>query len=210
MKLSIIIPAYNEEKLITRCLTSVFAALATAESRLNGSEVIVADNDSTDATADLARQAGARVVFEPKRQIARARNAGAAAATGDWFLFVESIALFWFPLTGIASFWSQFQLGLSASERVFALIDAEPRVVQIDDQPDNRIEGHIQFADVDFRYTEQESVLSDFNLTIPARQTVALVGHTGAGKSSLGKLVARFYEYQSGQLLIAGAHCAAA
>lgn len=89
MKLSIIIPAYNEEKLITRCLDSVFAALAVAESRLNGSEVIVADNDSTDATADLARQAGARVVHEPVRQIARARNAGAAVATGDWFLFID-------------------------------------------------------------------------------------------------------------------------
>ena len=54
---------------------------------------------------------------------------GGQVSPGDWFLFVESISLFWFPLTGIASFWSQFQLGLSASERVFALIDAEPRVV---------------------------------------------------------------------------------
>jgi ABC-type multidrug transport system fused ATPase/permease subunit len=49
---------------------------------------------------------------------------------GQWFLFVEAIAFFWFPLTSIASFWSQFQLGLSASERVFALVDAEPRVTQ--------------------------------------------------------------------------------
>ena len=66
---------------------------------------------------------------------------------GDWFLFVESISLFWFPLTGIASFWSQFQLGLSASERVFALIDAEPRVVQIDDQPvDAACAGASSFA----------------------------------------------------------------
>ena len=56
------------------------------------------------------------------------RVLSALVSPGDWFLFVESIALFWFPLTGIASFWSQFQLGLSASERVFALIDAEPRV----------------------------------------------------------------------------------
>jgi ATP-binding cassette subfamily B protein len=121
---------------------------------------------------------------------------------GDWFLFVESISLFWFPLTGIASFWSQFQLGMSASERVFALIDADPRVVQIDNRPAETLRGRIEFRGVDFRYTEQEQVLQHFNLLIPAGQTVALVGHTGAGKSSLGKLVARFYEFQGGQLLI--------
>lgn len=123
---------------------------------------------------------------------------------GDWFLFVESISLFWFPLTGIASFWSQFQLGMSASERVFALIDAEPRVVQVADRPAGDVQGRIEFRDVTFSYTEQERVLHRFNLVIPAGQTVALVGHTGAGKSSLGKLVARFYEFQDGQLLIDG------
>jgi ABC-type multidrug transport system fused ATPase/permease subunit len=121
---------------------------------------------------------------------------------GDWFLFVESINLFWFPLTGIASFWSQFQLGMSASERVFALIDADPRVVQLDDRPADNLRGRIEFRNVSFRYTEQEQVLRHFNLVIPAGQTVALVGHTGAGKSSLGKLVARFYEFQNGQILI--------
>ncbi|HQY93576.1 ABC transporter ATP-binding protein [Caldilinea sp.] len=121
---------------------------------------------------------------------------------GDWFLFVESISLFWLPLTGIASFWSQFQLGMSASERVFALIDAEPRVVQIDSRPAKKLRGRIEFRNLSFRYTEQERVLHNFDLIIPAGQTVALVGHTGAGKSSLGKLVARFYEFQEGQILI--------
>lgn len=125
-------------------------------------------------------------------------------STGDWYLFVQAIDYFWFPLTGIASFWSQFQLGLSASERVFALVDAEPRVVQIADQPVPDLKGRIEFKQLDFSYTEQETVLQNFNLTIEAGETVALVGHTGAGKSSLGKLVARFYEFQGGQLLIDG------
>lgn len=125
-------------------------------------------------------------------------------SAGEWFLFVEAVNLFWFPLTSIASFWSQFQLGLSASERVFALIDAEPRVAQIDNQPAPPLRGEIAFRRVDFRYTPQEKVLSGFNLTIAAAETVALVGHTGAGKSSLGKLAARFYEFQGGQLLIDG------
>jgi ATP-binding cassette, subfamily B, bacterial len=129
--------------------------------------------------------------------------AGAVSA-GAWFLFVESINLFWFPLTGIASFWSQFQLGLSASERVFALVDAEPRVIQTDKRPVPALRGEIAFDHVDFRYNDKETVLEDFNLVIPAGQTTALVGHTGAGKSSLGKLVARFYEFQGGRLLIDG------
>jgi ABC-type multidrug transport system fused ATPase/permease subunit len=125
-------------------------------------------------------------------------------SAGEWYLFVQSIGYFWFPLTSIASFWSQFQQGLSSSERIFALIDAEPRVTQSDAQPVTGLAGRIEFRDVDFRYTDQQAVLSRFKLTIPAGQTVALVGHTGAGKSTLGKLVARFYEFQSGQILIDG------
>jgi ABC-type multidrug transport system fused ATPase/permease subunit len=129
---------------------------------------------------------------------------GGVVTPGQWYLFVESINLFWFPLTSIASFWSQFQLGLSASERVFALIDAEPRVVQTDDRKVSDIKGRIEFKQLEFHYTAQEQVLNGFNMLIPERETVALVGHTGAGKSSLGKLVARFYEFQGGQLLIDG------
>src|SRR5213079_2319479 len=102
------------------------------------------------------------------------------------------------------SFWSQFQLGLAASERVFALIDAEPRVQQVDERQVPRLVGRIEFKDMFFSYTDRQMVLTDFNLTINAGETVALVGHTGAGKSSLGKLVARFYEFQGGQILIDG------
>ncbi len=125
-------------------------------------------------------------------------------SAGDWFLFVQSIRLLWFPLTSIASFGSQFQLGLAASERVFALIDAEPRIRQIDQQPVTHLVGKIKFKDVFFSYNDRQTVLAGFNLTIQAGETVAIVGHTGAGKSSLARLVARFYEFQGGQLLIDG------
>jgi ATP-binding cassette subfamily B protein len=125
-------------------------------------------------------------------------------SAGTWFLFVQSIGIFWLPLTSIASFWSQFQQGLAASERVFALIDAEPRVQQTAARIAPRLAGSIEFRAVDFRYTLQEPVLQDFTLAIAAGETIALVGHTGAGKSTLGKLVARFYEFQGGALLIDG------
>ena len=88
--LSVVIPAYNEEKLIGGTLQSIAAALAGAGLAPGESEIIVADNDSSDATATIARGAGARVVHEPVRHIARARNTGAAAASGRWLLFVDA------------------------------------------------------------------------------------------------------------------------
>ena len=152
---------------------------------------------------------------------------------GDWYLFVQSLTIFFYPFTSISSFWSQFQQGLAASERVFALIDAEPRVVQLAQEPVDQLAGRITFEQVGFRYDERRTtndersqgeentvlaegapsslvlrlpslVLKDFSLDIPAGQTLAVVGHTGAGKSSLMKLILRFYEFQSGRLLIDG------
>jgi ABC-type multidrug transport system fused ATPase/permease subunit len=112
--------------------------------------------------------------------------------------------IFYFPLTSIASFWSQFQQGLSASERVFALIDAEPKVVQTANEPVERLDGRIEFEHLTFAYNPESVVLSDFSLAIPAGETIAVVGHTGAGKSSLARLIARFYEFQGGRILIDG------
>jgi len=125
-------------------------------------------------------------------------------SAGDWFLFVQGIALLWFPVTSIASFWSQFQLGLAASERVFALLDAEPRVHQIDTLPVGQLGGKIEFKNLFFSYDDRQTVLPDFSLIMHPGETVAFVGHTGAGKSSIAKLVARFYEFQGGELLIDG------
>ena len=127
-----------------------------------------------------------------------------ALTPGEWYLFIQGLALFWFPLTSIASFWSQFQLGLAAGERVFGLIDATPTLHQTGDAQLDEINGDIQFEHVNFHYTQDEPVLRDFSLTIPAGETLALVGHTGSGKSSIGKLVSRFYEFQAGRILIDG------
>lgn len=88
--MSIVIPAFNEERLLEETLRHVSRA-ANAFSRAGWRhEIIVCDNNSTDRTAQIARAAGATVVFEPVNQIARARNRGAAAATGDWLLFVDA------------------------------------------------------------------------------------------------------------------------
>lgn len=123
---------------------------------------------------------------------------------GAWFLFINSLDAFTFPIMNLSSFWAQIQGGLSAAERAFALIDADPNVVQIDYQTVHNLEGEIRFEHVNFNYTDTEAVLTNFNLHIGRGENLALVGHTGAGKSSIAKLIARFYEFQSGKLSIDG------
>ena len=125
-------------------------------------------------------------------------------SVGNWYLFMQGVNFYWWPMMSIASFWSQFQDGLSAAERVFSLIDAEPRVVQESNDPAGRLEGRLEFRNLCFAYTPDEIVLPDFSLEIHPKETVALVGHTGAGKSSIARLITRFYEFQSGQLLVDG------
>ena len=123
---------------------------------------------------------------------------------GAWYLFIMSLDQFFFPVLNLTSFWAQIQGGLSAAERVFALIDADPNVIQNEKQDVPRLKGEINFEHLYFRYSDKEAVLTDFNLLVQPGETLALVGHTGAGKSSIAKLIARFYEYQQGHLLVDG------
>ena len=139
-----------------------------------------------------------------------------AVTLGQWFLFMQAVGYFWWPLLNIASFWSQLQDGLAAAERVFSLIDREPRVRQRvpgEDAESGIPTGQavggtplseaknlggmpIRFAGVVFSYSSKETVLDDFSLDIRPGEKLAIVGHTGAGKSSIVKLLCRFYEFQ--------------
>lgn len=123
---------------------------------------------------------------------------------GNWFLFLNSLNRFLFPVMSLSSYLTQVQSGLAAAERVFALIDAKPVVIQNRRLAVDRLRGEVQFKNVDFRYKDNEQVLDAFSLHIPAGENIALVGHTGAGKSSIAKLIARFYEFQGGEILVDG------
>ena len=90
MRVSIVIPAFNEEKLLPATLAAVAGAARVFAARAWTHEVVVCDNNSTDRTAEVARAAGAAVVFEPVNQIGRARDAGARIATGDWLIFIDA------------------------------------------------------------------------------------------------------------------------
>ena len=90
MKISVVVPAFNEERLLQGTLRGAREASVAFDARGWACELIVCDNNSTDRTAEIARASGATVVFEPFNQIARARNAGAARASGDWLVFLDA------------------------------------------------------------------------------------------------------------------------
>jgi ATP-binding cassette subfamily B protein len=127
-----------------------------------------------------------------------------AITAGTWYLFVQGVDRFLFPIINMVAFWSQFQQGLTSAERVFALIDAENTVIQHDNQPAGEIHGEIEFKDVSFAYDDEAWVMKDFDLHIQPGESIAFVGHTGAGKTTVAKLVSRFYELQKGEILIDG------
>jgi len=127
-----------------------------------------------------------------------------AISIAAWYLFITTVDRFWFPVTNLSAFWSQFQAGLASTERVFGLIDAESSVTQTDNLPVESLNGDINFDNVFFRYSNKEQILNGFNLHILPGESVALVGHTGAGKSSIIKLIARFYEFQEGRITVDG------
>lgn len=137
--------------------------------------------------------------------------AGAAAVLGgttdygSWFLFIQGVDRFWMPMINLSSYWSQLQQGLSASERIFALIDAENLLKQTGDEaPPKPMRGEVEFDHLVFQYKSGERVLDDFNLTIKPGESIAFVGHTGAGKSTIAKTLARFYEFQQGEIRVDG------
>jgi glycosyltransferase involved in cell wall biosynthesis len=90
VKITVVVPAYNEERLLAGSLAEIRAATKAFDDLGWTSELIVCDNNSTDRTAQIAREAGAQIVFEPVNRIGRARNAGAVRASGDWMFFVDA------------------------------------------------------------------------------------------------------------------------
>ena len=119
--------------------------------------------------------------------------------------FVSYITFMLWPVQEMARVYAEMQQSIASAERIFSLVDAVP---EIQDRPGavdpDSIRGDIVFDNVDFQYEAGKPVLEQFNLTIKQGETIALVGPTGAGKSTLVNLVARFYEPTGGAIRIAG------
>jgi ATP-binding cassette subfamily B protein len=112
---------------------------------------------------------------------------------------------FFDPVQQLSQLYNTFLSATAALDRIMAVLDEEPEVTDAPDATDlPRIHGHVRFEQVRFGYGDLPEVLHGFELDVPTGTTVALVGHTGAGKSTIAKLLARFYDPRSGRITIDG------
>jgi ATP-binding cassette subfamily B protein len=119
--------------------------------------------------------------------------------------FVSYITFMMWPIQDLARVYAEMQQSIASAERVFSLIDAVPDVTDLPEAFDpGTIRGDIEFADVDFWYEEANPVLEGFSLKVRRGETIALVGPTGGGKSTIVNLVGRFYEPKEGSIRIGG------
>ncbi|TCL58322.1 ATP-binding cassette subfamily B protein [Hydrogenispora ethanolica] len=119
--------------------------------------------------------------------------------------FVGYISMFWQPVMNISNFYNTLVSNISGAERIFDILDIDPA---IKDRPDARtlppVRGEVVFEQVDFVYEADQNVLTQVNLRVQPGETIALVGPTGAGKTSIVNLICRFYEARNGRVLIDG------
>ena len=124
---------------------------------------------------------------------------------GTIIMYILYLQRFFRPIMVLSTFFPQLSAGMAAYERILDIIDSEPRVKQNPDAIDvGELEGEIIFENVDFCYREGEWVFKGLNLKIKKGEKVAIVGHTGAGKTSIVSLLTRFYEFQGGSIKIDG------
>jgi ATP-binding cassette subfamily B protein len=163
------------------------------------------------------RAAWLSALFLPTVQIVGATALGAIVWYGGWQItvggltvgglqaFISYLTFMLFPIQDLARVYAEMQSSVASAERIFSLIDAKPEIV---DRPDaiepGAIRGDIEFEDVDFYYTKDKPVLAGFNLKVKQGETIALVGPTGGGKSTIVNLLCRFYEPKAGIIRMGG------
>ncbi|MBZ4666395.1 ABC transporter ATP-binding protein [Mahella sp.] len=131
--------------------------------------------------------------------------ASGQVTVGTLVAFTSYIGRFWMPLTNLSNFYNQLLVAMASAERIFDILDTKPDVT---DKPDAitlpPIEGRVEFDHVCFHYEPDKPVLRDVSFTAQPGENIALVGPTGAGKSTIINLIARFYDVTAGRVLIDG------
>lgn len=163
------------------------------------------------------RAAWLSALFLPVVQIISAVAVGSVVWYGGWRVevggmtvggiqaFVSYVTFMLWPVQNVARIYAEMQRTIASAERIFSLIDSEPEVQDIPGSVEaDTIRGDIEFEHVDFYYEADKPVLTDFSLKVKGGETIALVGPTGGGKSTIVNLVCRFYEPKSGIIRING------
>ena len=124
---------------------------------------------------------------------------------GALISFGSYIAMFWQPLMNLSNFYNQLVTNITGVERIFEILDTEAEITDAADAIElPKIKGEVTFSHVSFHYDEDPDVLSDVSFTVKPGETIALVGPTGAGKSTIVNLLSRFYDVQKGEVRIDG------
>lgn len=200
--------AYNEN------ITGVRVVKALTREEKNLEEF---DGQATSLYHAAFRAAWLSALFLPIVQLVGAVGLGAIVWYGGWQIeigamsigslqaFMGYLTFMLFPIQELARVYAEMQNSIASAERIFSLIDAEPEVVDRSYAFDPQtVKGDIHFDHVDFFYDEKKPVLIDFNLRVKQGETIALVGPTGGGKSTIVNLICRFYEPQRGVIRIGG------
>lgn len=124
-------------------------------------------------------------------------------SVGTLVAFTSYISMFWSPIMNLSNFYNQLVTNIAGAERIFEILDIEPDIKDLDDVVEMpRIEGKVTFKNVDFSYDGDTKVLEDVSFEVKPGETIALVGPTGAGKTTIVNLICRFYDIEKGQILV--------
>jgi ATP-binding cassette subfamily B protein len=145
------------------------------------------------------------IIVYSGRQYMFAGPGGSTITVGGIQAFIGYVVFMLFPIQEMARVYAEMQQAIASGERIFSLLDANPEITDKSDAVDpGTIRGDIAFEGVDFYYEPESPVLTDFNLTVRQGETIALVGPTGGGKSTIVNLICRFYEPTQGVIRING------
>lgn len=158
-------------------------------------------NDSLGSAIDFCWGLGTAALYFTGIYILGAEN----VSIGTFIAFGTYIGMFWSPIMNLSNFYNQIITNLAAAERIFEIMDTEPEITDDSDVTEMPpIIGNVTFENVTFSYDDEVNVLNNVSFDIKPGETIALVGPTGAGKTTIVNLISRFYDVQQGSVLIDG------